>query len=61
MRLMLEILSSNGFARSAAAGNFAFTASAPASGTSINRKSERAISAGLTETPGSNTGSTSGR
>jgi hypothetical protein len=47
--------------RAAAAGSLALTASATANGTSISRTSERAIFAGLTDTPGSKIGNTSGR
>jgi hypothetical protein len=48
-------------ARAAAPGSLALTASAPAKGRSISRTSERAICSGLTDTPGSRRGSTSGR
>ena len=48
------------FARAANPGSFALTTSAPAKGSSIGKNSDRAISAGSTETPGSKTGNTSG-
>ena len=61
MRLRLEIQSNRGFKRAAATGNQAFTTSAPTSGNSMSRISERAISAGLTETPGIKNGRRRGR
>ena len=61
IRLSVEIFSSGGFARSAAAGNLAFMASAVARGSSMSRNSDRAIFAASTDTPGNKIGRTSGR
>ena len=60
IRPRLESRSNNGLARAAAAGSLALTASATPKGRSISRTSERAILAGLTDTPGSKIGNTSG-
>ena len=61
MRPRLDRRSNRGFVRAATSAKYAFTASAPARGSSISRNSERAIFAGSTETPGSNNGRTSGK
>ena len=54
MRLRFEFLSSTGFVRAAATASRAVPTSPPAGGSDVEQNSERAIFAGLTETPGSN-------